>query len=82
MAKQIDIAPELLAAKGKIYAPKGASGSAADRRFKVVEVIPSFDFGPKRGGRRPAFEVHRLDKDAAHTPPAEEFLAEHDEVPE
>jgi len=82
MATKSIVTPEMTAAVGKTFGIKDAAGSAADRRFKVVRLIEALDFGVKRGGRRPAFEVHRLDADSVHTPPAEEFLAEYEEVTE
>lgn len=76
--------PDYSSAVGKTFAIKDAAGSAADRRFQVVKFIPALDFGRRRKGKRPAFDVHRLiDGQAvsAHTPPADEFLAGHVEVP-
>ena len=80
MAQKITVTPEMTAAVGKTFAVKDSENDP--RRFKVAGVIESLDFGPKNGGRQPAFVVHRQDKDAEHTPPAAQFLRDHVLVPE
>jgi hypothetical protein len=75
---KITVTEEMKAAVDKEFAPKDANGQpAGERRFKVVKLLPDFNFGAKGGGKQPAFEVHRLDKEAWHTPPAKAFLETH-----
>jgi hypothetical protein len=79
MATKI-VTPEMSAAVGKTFAIKMAEGDAANRRFKVAGLVAAVDFGSKRGGRQPAFIVHRVGYDSESTPSAEQFLAEYEEV--
>jgi hypothetical protein len=84
MPKEIPAASDPADAVGKTYAIKDAAGSVAERRFKVLKVMENFDFGPRRGGRKTALHVIRLDADgngiSEFTPPADEFLGGHVEV--
>lgn len=77
--KTTPVTPEIEAAVGKTFAVKDADDS---RRFKVIKVLPDFQFGAKGGGKQHAFEVHRVDKEGWFTPPAKTFLEGHVEVKE
>ncbi len=48
--------------------------------FTVADHTPDFDFGARRGGRKPAFTIVREDTDTVSTVMANAFLADHDPV--
>lgn len=50
--------------------------------FTVTEHVPDFDFGGRRGGRKPAFHIVRADTDTVSTVKADAFLIEHEPVAE
>lgn len=66
----------------KVFRLKGATGSAADRRFRVTQFTPSFDFGARKGGKKPAYHVQRLDAKGNFVAPTDQFHSEYEEVKE
>lgn len=68
-------------AVGKLHKVKGAAGSPgslAEMRFRVVEHIPAFDFGPRRGGVKAALRIVREPHNTESFVGAGEFLATHE----
>lgn len=75
MAEKTDYTPHV----GKHFKLKGEPTLNADRLFKVHALIESHDFGI-RGGKRPAFELHRVPGPGVHTQRCDKFLETHEEV--
>ena len=69
-------------AVGKLHRVKGAEGSAAEIRFRVVEHMPKFDFGARRGGVKAALRIVREPHNTESIVGADAFLATHEEVEE
>lgn len=86
MATKITVTPEMTSAVNKTFAAKDAEGNPSEKRFKVVKLVDSFNFGPKAGGIQPQFIVHRLDAEgngiSEANPQAADFLKHHILVPE
>lgn len=65
-----------------IHLKKKFRHKASGLAFTVTEHVADFDFGSRRGGRKPAFTIVREDTDTVAVVKAEAFLAEHEPVTE
>ena len=67
-------------AVGKLHRPKSVEHGAVNHRFRVVEHLPKFDFGPRRGGAKDALRIVREPHGTESIVVAEAFLAGHEAV--
>jgi hypothetical protein len=71
-AVKVDYAPFV----GKYFTPNHKTGLNANATFKVLEFVPDHNFG-SRGGKKPAFKLHRMFPGGVHWEPCEEFVKNH-----